>query len=63
MDKTGDLLTPVEAREYLRLSQASFYRIAAPHLHRVRLGARSVRYRRADIEAFVARTTEATNVE
>ena len=58
-----DLLTPGEAREYLRLSRTSFYRIAAKHLPRVRMGARAVRYQRADLDAFVSHAKEPAHGE
>lgn len=43
------VLTPNEAAAYLRISRSALDRL---HLPRIQLGARTVRYRRADLEAF-----------
>jgi len=46
------LLDLKESMRFLRLSKSSFYRLARPHLPRVKHGQRIVRYRLSDLEAY-----------
>jgi excisionase family DNA binding protein len=55
-DRTTELLTAGDVAHALRISKTGVWRLVRDgHLPRVHVGRRSVRYRREDVEAIIAR--------
>ncbi|UCC84808.1 MAG: helix-turn-helix domain-containing protein [Gemmatimonadota bacterium] len=54
IDHAGSLLTRDEVAAWLKLSPKRVYDLPVP---RVKLGRRTIRWRKADIEEFIARRT------
>lgn len=63
MSEPADLLTPEEVADTFRVTKTTLFRwVAAGDLEALRLGARVIRFRRADVDAFIeARRTEAAS--
>lgn len=56
-----DILTPKETANYLRVTEGTLgnWRCAGKGPRALRFGSRAVRYRFADLESFIATSTEA----
>lgn len=56
---SSDILTPKETANYLRVTESTLgnWRSAGKGPRAIRIGARAVRYRFADLEMFIAEST------
>lgn len=55
-----DLMTPTEAANYLRISKPKLWKLRdAGKLPTIKLGAKSPRFRKSDLDAFIESCTEA----